>query len=131
MDLAGIAASLQHVPVSPVFCDQPFHVNEGNSFQDGKVHQGQIELVSPQRPGVFPPVIVMHLIVGIDGLKEAVQSILEGSIAATVFNNPRMGAITFATIEKYGLGQHIEPVVVVKGPLIDRSNAAAMIADAI
>jgi ribose transport system substrate-binding protein len=71
------------------------------------------------------------LIVGVDGLKEAVQNIIDGTIGATIFNSPRMGAITFATIEKYGLGQHIEPAVVVKGPVIDRSNAAAMIAEAI
>jgi ribose transport system substrate-binding protein len=71
------------------------------------------------------------MIVGVDGLKEAVQNVIDGSMGATIFNNPRMGAITFATIERYGLGQHVEPVVVVKGPVIDSSNAAAMIGEAI
>jgi ABC-type sugar transport system substrate-binding protein len=71
------------------------------------------------------------LIVGVDGLKEALQNIIDGTMGATVFNDPRMGAITFATIEKYGMGQPIEPVVVVKGPVIDASNAAAMVGEAI
>jgi ribose transport system substrate-binding protein len=71
------------------------------------------------------------MIVGVDGLKEAIQDVIEGTMGATVLNSPRMGAITFATIEKYGSGQHIEPAVIVKGPLIDRSNAAAMIGEAI
>jgi ABC-type sugar transport system substrate-binding protein len=66
----------------------------------------------------------------VDGLKETVDHVLDGSMGATVFNNPRMGAITFATIEKYGSGHIIEPNVVVKGPVIDRANASAMISEA-
>jgi ABC-type sugar transport system substrate-binding protein len=70
------------------------------------------------------------IVVGNDGLKEAVQQIIDGSMGATVFNDPRVGAITFSTIERYRVGHSIEPLVVVKGPVIDRSNAPAMLAEA-
>jgi ribose transport system substrate-binding protein len=70
------------------------------------------------------------VIVGVDGVKEAIDGIIAGTVGATVFNEPRMGAITFTLIEKYGSGRPVEPKVVVKGPLIDHTNARAMIAEA-
>jgi ribose transport system substrate-binding protein len=69
-------------------------------------------------------------VLGIDGLKEAVQEILEGSMGATVFNDPRLGVITFTTLERYGKGNAIPPQVIPKGPVIDRANAATMMAEA-
>jgi ribose transport system substrate-binding protein len=71
------------------------------------------------------------IVVSVDGLKEAVQDIIDGSVGATLLNEPRFGAITFSTIEKYGQGRKIDPMVSVKGPLIDRTNAVAMLPDAI
>jgi ribose transport system substrate-binding protein len=70
------------------------------------------------------------LIVSIDGLKEAVQCVLDGTIAAIVFNDPRMASLTFDTIEKYAAGERIPPKVVIKGPIIEKSNAQSMLAEA-
>lgn len=70
------------------------------------------------------------LIVSIDGYKEAVSHVIDGSIAAIAFNSPRLAAVSFDTIEKYAAGERIPERVVVKGPIIDISNAAAMLADA-
>jgi ribose transport system substrate-binding protein len=70
------------------------------------------------------------LVVSIDGLKEAVQCVLDGTIAAIAFNDPRLASLTFDSIEKYAAGERIPPKVVVKGPIIDRSNAQSMLSDA-
>jgi ribose transport system substrate-binding protein len=70
------------------------------------------------------------LIVSIDGLKEAVQSVLDGSIAAIEFNDPRLATLTLDTIEKYAKGERPPAKIVVKGPIIDRTNAASMVAEA-
>jgi ribose transport system substrate-binding protein len=70
------------------------------------------------------------IIVSVDGLKETVQHIAEGAIAATAFNNPRFGAVSFQTIEKYAEGVVPPPKIILKGPIIDKTNAAAMIAEA-
>jgi ribose transport system substrate-binding protein len=69
-------------------------------------------------------------VVSIDGVKEAIQDIIDGKIAATAFNDPRVGAIIFQTFEKFLAGQPIPPRIVVKGPLIDSSNAASMLSEA-
>jgi ribose transport system substrate-binding protein len=70
------------------------------------------------------------MVVGVDGLREAVKDVMDGTMAATVFNDPRVGAITFTTIERYGKGNAIPRQIVVKGPVIDRNNAPTMIAEA-
>jgi ribose transport system substrate-binding protein len=70
------------------------------------------------------------LIVSVDGLKEVVQHIAEGTIAATAFNSPHFGAISFQTIEKYAEGVVPQPKIIVKGPIIDKTNAAAMVSEA-
>ena len=62
-------------------------------------------------------------VVSIDGLKEAVRHVIDGTIAAIAFNDPRFGAISFDTIEQYAKGQTIPPRVTVKGLIIDRTNA--------
>ncbi len=70
------------------------------------------------------------LIVSVDGLREAVEHVMDGSIAAIAFNDPRFGAIVFDTVEKYAAGQIVEPRIIVKGPIIDRLNASMMLAEA-
>jgi ribose transport system substrate-binding protein len=70
------------------------------------------------------------IIVSVDGVKEAVQHVIDGSIAATAYNDPKFGWIAFDTIEKYRTGQAIPPKIVIRGPIIDSSNAASMIAEA-
>jgi ribose transport system substrate-binding protein len=70
------------------------------------------------------------LIVSVDGIKEVVQHIADGTIAATAFNSPRFGAISFQTLEKYAEGVVPPPKIIVKGPVIDKTNAAAMLPEA-
>jgi ribose transport system substrate-binding protein len=70
------------------------------------------------------------LIVSVDGLKEAVRLIKDGTIAATEFNNPRLGAIVFDAIDSYAAGQVVPPKVPAKGSVIDSTNAAAMLDEA-
>jgi ribose transport system substrate-binding protein len=70
------------------------------------------------------------MIVSVDGLKEVVQHIADGTIAATAFNSPRFGAISFQTLEKYAEGVVPPPKIILKGPVIDKTNAAAMVSEA-
>jgi ABC-type sugar transport system substrate-binding protein len=68
-------------------------------------------------------------IVSIDGLKEAVEHVIDGSIAAILFNDPRLAAISLDTIEKYAAGQAIAPRITIQGHMIDAANARAMLAE--
>jgi ABC-type sugar transport system substrate-binding protein len=68
-------------------------------------------------------------IVSIDGLKEAVQDIVEGKIAAVEFNDPRLASASFDAIEHYAAGQPIAPRLIVRGHIIDRTNAAALMGE--
>jgi ribose transport system substrate-binding protein len=70
------------------------------------------------------------LIVSIDGFKSTVQLIIEGAIAAVDLNPANLGSVIFDTIEEYGRGERIAPRVVVKSRMIDKTNAAAMLAEA-
>jgi ribose transport system substrate-binding protein len=70
------------------------------------------------------------ILLSIDGFKEAVEHVVDGSIAAILFNDPRLAAVTFDTIERYGAGWAPPPRVVVKGPIIDGTNAKTMISEA-
>jgi ABC-type sugar transport system substrate-binding protein len=70
------------------------------------------------------------IIISIDGLNEAVRHVLDGTIAAVEFNDPKLGAVSFDTMEKYAARQMIPPKIVVRGPIIDSTNAPTMIAEA-
>jgi ribose transport system substrate-binding protein len=70
------------------------------------------------------------LIVSIDGFKEAVQYVIDGAIAAIAFNSPKLAGVSFDTLEKYAAGERIPDRVVVRGPVIDRTNATAMMSEA-
>jgi ribose transport system substrate-binding protein len=69
-------------------------------------------------------------IVSIGGVKEAIERVADGSIAAIAFSDPRLGALTFLTIEKYLSGSPVAAEVVARGPIIERSNAATMVTEA-
>jgi ABC-type sugar transport system substrate-binding protein len=68
-------------------------------------------------------------IVSIDGLKEAVQNVLEGKIAAIEFNDPKLAATAFDAIEHYSAGHAMAPRLIVPGHIIDRTNAAALMGE--
>jgi galactofuranose transport system substrate-binding protein len=69
------------------------------------------------------------IVVSIDGLREAVQAIVESKIAAVEFNDPRLAPASFDAIERYAAGQPVGPRLVVPGHIIDRTNAAALIGE--
>ena len=70
------------------------------------------------------------IIVSVDGTRDALQAIIDGKMGATVECNPRFGPKAFATLEGYARGEPVEPWVINEDRFYDRSNAAAMIADA-
>jgi ribose transport system substrate-binding protein len=69
-------------------------------------------------------------ILGIGGVKEAIEHVADGSIAAIAFSDPRLGALTFLTIDKYMTGNPVAAEVLARGPIIEQSNAATMISEA-
>jgi ribose transport system substrate-binding protein len=69
-------------------------------------------------------------ILAIGGVREAIEHVIDGSIAAVAFSDPRLGALTFAAIEKYFSGDSVPPEMVARGPVIDRTNAETMISEA-
>jgi ribose transport system substrate-binding protein len=69
------------------------------------------------------------IIVSIDGLKEAVQGILEGKIAAVEFNDPRLAGVSFDAIERYAAGEPVSPRIIMPGHIIDRTNAAGLMGE--
>ncbi|WP_426126461.1 ABC transporter substrate-binding protein [Pararhizobium sp. PWRC1-1] len=70
------------------------------------------------------------LVLSIDGGKEAVQAVIDGTIAVVVECNPRFGPKGFEIMQKYAAGEKIEPKVINDDKLYDSSNAAAELATA-
>ncbi len=70
------------------------------------------------------------LVLSIDGGKEAVQAVIDGTIAVVVECNPRFGPKGFEIMQKYAAGEKIEPKVINDDKLYDPSNAAAELANA-
>jgi ribose transport system substrate-binding protein len=69
-------------------------------------------------------------IVAVGGVREAIERVIDGSIAAIAFSDPRLGALTFAAIDKYFSGSSVPSETVAHGPVIDRTNAQTMISEA-
>lgn len=70
------------------------------------------------------------IVLSIDGGKEAVQAVIDGTIAVVVECNPRFGPKGFEIMQKYAKGEKIEPKVINDDKLYDPSNAAAELANA-
>jgi ABC-type sugar transport system substrate-binding protein len=70
------------------------------------------------------------LVLSIDGGKEAVQAVVDGTIAAVVECNPRFGPVAFEIMLKYAKGQKIPGIVLNNDKFYDISNAAAELASA-
>lgn len=67
------------------------------------------------------------LVVSIDGTHDALQSIIDGDLGATVECNPRFGPLAFDTIEKFLAGEPIPTKITVEDNFFDASNAADFI----
>ncbi len=68
--------------------------------------------------------------VSVDGQKEAVQAIIDGTLGATAECNPRFGPKLMDAIEAYGSGQAVDPEQVNNDNFFDATNAPAELANA-
>jgi ABC-type sugar transport system substrate-binding protein len=68
------------------------------------------------------------ILVSIDGLKEAIQAIVDGKLNCTVECNPMFGPPAFDLIEKILAGETVDKKIYNKDQLFDESNAAASVA---
>lgn len=68
--------------------------------------------------------------VSVDGQKEALQAIIDGTLGATAECNPRFGPAVLDAIEAYGSGKTVQPDQVNKDGFFDLSNAAAELPNA-
>ncbi len=68
------------------------------------------------------------LVVSIDGLKEAVQAIVDGKINCVVECNPLAGAVVYDAVAKVVAGQPVPRISYNKDEMFDASNAKAAVA---
>lgn len=61
-------------------------------------------------------------LVGVDGMKEALDAIKNGTLSATVTCNPRFASTLFDTIEKAMNGEQIDTFIPVEDKVIDKTN---------
>jgi len=70
------------------------------------------------------------ILVSIDGNRDALQSIIDGKLGASVECNPRFGPIAFDTMERYAAGEEIPTVIINQDRFFDASNAAEFVDEA-
>ncbi|MFB9688493.1 ABC transporter substrate-binding protein [Amycolatopsis plumensis] len=63
-------------------------------------------------------------IVSIDGTRNAVQLIVDGSYNAVIESNPRFGPLAFQTLQKFETGEPIPASIVISDDQYDETNAA-------
>jgi galactofuranose transport system substrate-binding protein len=66
-------------------------------------------------------------VISIDGVKDAFEAMVKGTLNATVECNPLLGPILFDTIEKIRAGEQVPKYIQNKDQLFDQSNAAQVI----
>ncbi|MFD8496959.1 ABC transporter substrate-binding protein [Amycolatopsis sp. NPDC059657] len=69
-------------------------------------------------------------IVSIDGTRNAVQLIVDGSYNAVIESNPRFGNLAFSTLQKFAEGNPIGPAIVISDDQYDETNASQKVANA-
>ena len=69
-------------------------------------------------------------IVSVDGTRNAVQLIADGSYNAVIESNPRFGPLAFDTLEKFEAGEPIPASIVISDDAYDASNAAEKVGNA-
>lgn len=69
-------------------------------------------------------------IVSIDGTRNAVQLVADGSYNAVVESNPRFGPLAFDTLKKFENGEEIPNSIVISDTEYDSSNAAQKVGSA-
>ena len=63
-------------------------------------------------------------IISVDGTRNAVQLIVDGSYNAVIESNPRFGPLAFQTLQKFENGEPIAPSIVITDDQYDETNAA-------
>jgi ribose transport system substrate-binding protein len=69
-------------------------------------------------------------VVSVDGTKNAVQEIVDGTYNAVIESNPRFGPLAFQTLQQFEDGQGIPASIVISDDQYDETNAAAKVANA-
>ena len=69
------------------------------------------------------------VVVSIDGEKDGLQAIIDGTLGATVESSPRFGPAAFAAALAYSKGEKVPPIITNGGTIYDASNASRAIAD--
>ena len=69
-------------------------------------------------------------VVSIDGERDALQAIIDGTLGATVETNPRFGPLAFDTARKFLSGQPVPKRIFVKDHLFDKRNAKKFVGSA-
>ncbi|WP_410594473.1 ABC transporter substrate-binding protein [Amycolatopsis sp. lyj-23] len=69
-------------------------------------------------------------VVSIDGTRNAVQLIADGSYNAVIESNPRFGPLAFQTLQKFESGEAIPASIVISDDQYDETNAAQKVGNA-
>ncbi|MEU8638055.1 ABC transporter substrate-binding protein [Amycolatopsis sp. NPDC048633] len=69
-------------------------------------------------------------VVSVDGTRNAVQLIADGSYNAVIESNPRFGPLAFQTLQKFGNGEPIPASIVITDDQYDETNAAQKVGNA-
>lgn len=69
-------------------------------------------------------------VVSVDGTRNAVQLIVDGSYNAVIESNPRFGQLAFQTLQQFEDGKPIPPSIVITDDSYDESNAAQKVGNA-
>ncbi|MET9223272.1 ABC transporter substrate-binding protein [Streptomyces sp. NPDC088197] len=69
-------------------------------------------------------------VVSVDGTRNAVQAIVNGTYNAVIESNPRFGPLAFATAQKFYSGEAIPENVIISDRAYDESNAKASVGGA-
>ena len=69
-------------------------------------------------------------VVSIDGTRNAVQLIVDGSYNAVIESNPRFGVLAFQTLTQFEAGQAIPPTIIITDDQYDETNAKQKVGNA-
>ncbi len=69
-------------------------------------------------------------VVTVDGTRNAVQLIVDGSINAVIESNPRFGPLAFDVLQRFAAGEDVPTSIVIEDTQYDETNAEATIGNA-
>jgi len=107
---------------------EAFLKKHGRNFDVVYAHNDDMALGAIQaieEAGLKPGTDV--IMVSIDGLKEAIQAIIDGKLNCSVECNPLFGPPAFDIVEKVLAGETVAKKTYNKDQLFDKENAAAVI----